>query len=72
MTGGIRAAVASWPALSVPISALILALLAIPLSHYNPRAGQTLNLLVALFIYMFYYNTMGVVESAISRGKVGG
>ena len=56
---------------SVPISALILALLAIPLSHYNPRAGQTLNLLVALFIYMFYYNTMGVVESAISRGKVG-
>lgn len=55
---------------SVPVSALILALLAIPLSHYNPRAGQTLNLLVALFIYMFYYNTMGVVESAISRGTL--
>ncbi len=56
--------------ISVPVSALILALLAIPLSYYNPRAGQTFNLLLALFIYMFYYNTMGVVESAISRNKL--
>lgn len=55
---------------SIPVSALILALLAIPLSYYNPRGGHALNLLVALFIYMFYYNTMGVVESAISRGKL--
>lgn len=56
--------------LSFPISALILALLAIPLAYYNPRAGHTFNLVIALFVYLFYYNAIGVVESLIARGKL--
>lgn len=57
--------------LGLPLSALILALLAIPLSFVNPRAGRSLNLLIAIVIYMLYNNMMGVVSSWVWQGKVG-
>jgi lipopolysaccharide export system permease protein len=46
--------------LGLPISAMILALLAIPLSFVNPRAGRSLNLMVALVIYMVYNNLISM------------
>ncbi|MCG9082051.1 LPS export ABC transporter permease LptF [Laribacter hongkongensis] len=55
---------------SLPIASLILALLAIPLSYYNPRSGQTFNLLIAIFVYQLYYNLMGVVQSWISKSEL--
>lgn len=57
--------------IGLPLSALILALLAIPFSFVNPRAGRSLNLLVAVVIYMAYNNMMGVSATWVGQGKVG-
>jgi len=57
--------------LGLPISALILALLAIPLSFVNPRAGRSFNLIVALVIYMLYNNLISVTNAWVGQGKIG-
>lgn len=51
-----------------PVSALILALFAIPLSVYNPRVGRSFNILMAALIYTFYNNVMGLSQTWVSRG----
>lgn len=56
--------------LSLPVSALILALLAIPLSFVNPRAGRSLNLIMAVIIYMLYNNLISVINTLVGQGKV--
>ena len=38
--------------IGLPLSALMLSLLAIPLSFVNPRASRSINLVFALLIYM--------------------
>lgn len=55
---------------SMPLSALLLALLAIPLSFANPRAGRTNNLLLAIFICLVYYNIIISCQSWVSQGKL--
>ncbi len=57
--------------LGLPISALILALLAIPLSFVNPRAGRSLNLIMAVVIYMLYNNLINVTNAWVGQGKMG-
>ncbi len=57
--------------LSVPISALVLTLLAITLSQVNPRMGRSFNLLAAAFMYMLYSNGLNIVQSFIAQGKIG-
>lgn len=57
--------------IGLPLSALILAALAIPLSFVNPRAGRSLNLIIAVVIYMAYNNMVGVATTWIGQGKVG-
>jgi len=57
--------------IGLPLSALILALLAIPLSFVNPRAGRSLNLIVAVVVYMFYNNMISVTNSWVGQGKIG-
>ena len=54
----------------LPLSALILSLLAIPLSYVNPRAGRSLNLISAIVIYMFYNNMISVTNSWVGSGKI--
>ena len=56
--------------LSVPVLALMLTLLAIPLGQVNPRMGRSFNLLAAAFLYMIYTNGLNVVQSLIAQGKV--
>jgi lipopolysaccharide export system permease protein len=56
--------------LSVPILALVLTLLAIPLSFVNPRMGRSFNLIAAAFLYMLYTNCINIVQSLIAQGKV--
>ena len=50
---------------------MILTLLAIPLSFVNPRAGRSLNLIMALVIYMFYNNMISVTNAWVGQGKMG-
>ena len=44
--------------IGIPISACVLALLAVPMSFVNPRAGRSANLLFALFTYIVYSNLL--------------
>ena len=54
----------------VPLSALILALLAIPMSFVNPRAGRSVNLLFALLTYMLYSNLLSLSQARVVQGKL--
>lgn len=54
-----------------PITALLLGLMAIPLSFVNPRAGRASNLLVAVLVYLLYSNAISIFQSWVSQGKVG-
>ena len=56
--------------LSVPLSAIILALLAIPLSFVNPRAGRSANMLLALFTYLVYNNLLTISQAWVASGKI--
>ncbi|MDR2209025.1 MAG: LPS export ABC transporter permease LptF [Azoarcus sp.] len=56
--------------ISTPLAALLLALLAIPLSFVNPRAGRGNNLLLALLIYLIYNNAILVCQNWVSQGKL--
>jgi lipopolysaccharide export system permease protein len=57
--------------IGLPVSALILALLAIPLSFVNPRSGRSLNLILALLIYATYSNFLSVTQAWVARGRIG-
>ena len=56
--------------LGIPIAAFNLALLAIPLSFVNPRAGRTNNLILALLTYMIYSNLISVSQAWVIQGKL--
>lgn len=56
--------------IATPISALILALLAIPLSYVNPRAGRSANMLIAVLIYAIYSNLLWVCQAWVAQGKL--
>ncbi|MFZ2163348.1 MAG: LPS export ABC transporter permease LptF [Sideroxyarcus sp.] len=56
--------------IGLPLSALVLSLLAIPLSYVNPRAGRSINLIAAMVIYMVYNNMISVTNSWVGRGKL--
>jgi lipopolysaccharide export system permease protein len=54
----------------IPISALVLVLLAIPMSFVNPRAGRSVNLLFALFTYIVYSNLLSVSQARVAQGRM--
>ena len=56
--------------IGLPVSAAILALLAIPLSYVNPRAGRSLNLVIAIVLYMVYSNMISVTNAWVGHGKL--
>jgi lipopolysaccharide export system permease protein len=56
--------------IGLPISAAILALLAIPLGYVNPRAGRSLNLILAIVLYMLYSNMISVTNTWVGQGKL--
>jgi len=56
--------------LGLPLSAFILTLLAIPMSFVNPRAGRSLNLVMAVVLYMVYNNMISVTNTWVAQGKM--
>jgi lipopolysaccharide export system permease protein len=52
------------------LSVMSLAILAIPLSFVNARAGRSANLIVALLVYFVYNNLMNIVQSSTARGRI--
>ena len=56
--------------IGLPLGALNLALLAIPLAFVNPRASRSANLVFALLTYMVYSNLISVSQAWVSQGKI--
>jgi lipopolysaccharide export system permease protein len=56
--------------LSMPVSAVLLVLLAIPLGYGDPRAGKYGRLLVALAIYIAYRQLLGTLKGMMIIGEL--
>ena len=56
--------------LSLPVSAILLALLAIPISAVNPRIGRSINLIFALLLYVIYNNLVSLAQGWVAQGKL--
>ena len=54
----------------LPLSALVISLLAIPMSFVNPRAGRSLNLMFAGLMYMLYTNLLSIFQAWVAQQKV--
>ena len=52
------------------IMVVMLALLAIPLSYVNPRAGRSANMILALLVYFVYINLMTISRAWVIQGRV--
>lgn len=59
----------AWRA-GLPLIAINLLVLGIPLSYQNPRRSRTINLVMAVLIYLTYSNLLNVVQSQIEQGKM--
>ncbi len=55
---------------TLPLATIIVAFMALPLSHTNPRSGRYAKLAIALIIYLLYSNFLGIGKTWIVQGKV--
>ena len=56
--------------MSIPLAALILALLAVPLSYTSPREGRFGKIAIAILIYIPYANLLVLMRKWIAAGTV--
>lgn len=56
--------------IATPISALILVLLAIPLSFVDPRSGRSSNVAMAVLIYIIYINMISIAQAWLVQEKI--
>ena len=68
--GGPQPAAELYWRLALPIMALLLTLLAIPLSYVNPRIGRSFNLMVAILAFAIYYNWISFAQSHLGQGNI--
>ena len=54
--------------LSTPLSTLLLAFAAVPLSRSQPRRGRYAKLLIALLVYALYLNLLIVAKTWVEQG----
>ncbi len=54
---------------SLPLMGVLLMLLAIPLGFVNPRGGRSANLLIALFLFVFYSNMLSYAQATVVQGR---
>jgi lipopolysaccharide export system permease protein len=56
--------------LTLPLATIIVAFMALPLSHTDPRSGRYAKLAVALILYLVYSNLLGIGKTWIVQEKV--
>ena len=56
--------------IAVPVSVLILALLAVPLSHVRPRSGRYSRMVIGVVLYLIYSQMMTLGQVWISKGTL--
>jgi lipopolysaccharide export system permease protein len=57
--------------LGLPVVALLLALLAIPLAFVNPRVGRSANLIVAVLLFVLYLDGIQITQAWVQQGRIG-
>ena len=57
--------------LGLPLMAFFLTLIAIPLAYVNPRRGNYIAMLYAVFIYLIYSNTLNISQAMVSNSQRG-
>lgn len=57
--------------IGIPLSALVLALTAVPLAFVNPRAGRSNNLALAVLAFMIYNNLISLSQAWVAQGRLG-
>ena len=55
---------------TTPLSTLLLALAAVPLSEASPRQPKHTRLAIALLLYAFYYNLLGIARNWVEQGTL--
>lgn len=56
--------------LSVPLSVMVLILLAVPLSHLAPRKGRYGGIVNAVLVFLIYYNLLGTSKIWVEQGTL--
>ncbi len=56
--------------IGLPVSVIVISLLAIPLAFVNPRLGRSLNIVFGVLIYFTYTNLNGLMQSWISQDRL--
>lgn len=56
--------------ISAPVMALLVTLLAIPLSYTNPRVGRSFNLIIAVLAFAVYINVLNTVQAYVQQGRL--
>ena len=56
--------------LSMPLSVIVLVLLAVPLTRGGPRQGRYGRLVMAVLLFVVYYNLLGTAKVWVGKGAV--
>ncbi len=56
--------------MSGALMCVLLAILAVPLSYFNPRSGKSTPLVLAVLIFIVYVNTINLAEDYLQLGKI--
>ena len=56
--------------IGLPVSVILIALLAIPLAFVNPRLGRSFNIVIGVLIYFTYTNLNGLMKTWISQERI--
>lgn len=67
--GNANAAELQWR-LSLPVSVVVLVLLAVPMARTSPRQGRYAKLITAFVLYFIYNNAIGIARKLVERGQL--
>lgn len=56
--------------ISAPVMALLVTMLAIPLSYTNPRVGRSFNLIIAVLVFAVYVNLLNTVQAYVQQERI--
>jgi lipopolysaccharide export system permease protein len=56
--------------IAMPVSVIVLLLLTVPLSRSSPRQGRYGRMVVAILLFVIYYNFLATAKYWVSEGKV--
>lgn len=56
--------------LGTPLMCVLLAMLAVPLSYFNPRSGKSAPLILAILLFVIYMNAVSLAQNYVQSGKL--